>query len=85
MYRPPKDWRVEMRDSWKLKYLSASELLMIRNAAVKYLEISNGRTIDPVAYNWLNTRSNLPGHIFSTFNHFVFEVSDVSQLLKIPK
>jgi hypothetical protein len=85
IYRPPRDLRVNCRDAWRLKYLSRAELLLLRSAGVKYLQISGNETSDMVAYHWLRHQAGLPGHIFSIFNHFVFVVHDVSELLKIPE
>lgn len=84
IYRPLIDWRREVKDSWKLKYMSPSELLQIRWAAEKYLEISRGKTTDGEAYNWLKNRSDLPLHVISALNHYIFGVKDLSQLLKLP-
>jgi hypothetical protein len=84
IYRPPKDLRVNCRDAWKLKYLSRAELLLLRDAAVKYLQLSGNKTSDLVAYHWLRHQADLPRHILSILNHFVFAVHDVSELLKIP-
>jgi hypothetical protein len=84
IYRPPRDMRVNCRDASRLKYLSRAELLLLRGAAVKYLQLSGNETIDTVAYHWLRHQAGLPRHILSIFNHFVFVVHDVSELLKIP-
>jgi hypothetical protein len=84
IYRPPKDWRVLCKDAWKLKYLTKFELQQLRAAAVTYLQKSGGETTDMIAYHWLRHESNLPRHVFAAFNHFVFSVRNVSELLKIP-
>ena len=84
IYRPPKDLRVTCRDAWKLKYLTRAELLVLRGAAARYLQLSGNATSDLVAYHWLKHQAGLPPHIFSIFNHFVFVVQDVRELLKIP-
>lgn len=78
------DWRPGLRDAWKLKYLGRAELRELRATAAIYLEKSGGETIYPMAYNWLRNRANLPGHMLAIFNHFVFTVGDVKELLKIP-
>jgi hypothetical protein len=51
---------------------------------VTYLEKSGGETSDLVAYHWLKYEANLPLHMLSIFNHFVFAVHNVKELLKIP-
>lgn len=84
IYKPAVDWRLGFRDAWRLKYLSRSELIQLRAAAVTYLEKSGGETTDLVAYHWLRHQANLPGHMLAIFNHFVFSVRDVKELLKIP-
>lgn len=84
IYKPAVDWRLGLRDVWRLKYLSRKELAELRAAAVIYLEKSGGETIDGTAYHWVKNVANLPMHMMSIFNHYVFSVGDVKELLKIP-
>lgn len=84
IYKPPIDWKVVFKDAWKLKYLKVHELRHLRAVAATYLEKNRGETTDMVAYHWLKHEANLPMHMLSIFNHFVFALQDVKELLKIP-